>query len=410
MRRRVSFVLIVCSLVVAIGADWPQFLGPTRDGQSTETELSWAWPKGGPPIVWKMDVGQGWAGPVVAADRLILFHRVEYDEVVACLDPATGKNRWTFRYPTRYRDDFGFDEGPRATPVIAGNRVFTLGANGDLHGIDLTTGAKVWGRNLLADYGADKGFFGVACSPLVVGGKVLVNVGGKGAGIVAFDAATGKEVWKATDDPAGYSSPVLAEVGGKTLAVFLTLEGLVALAPETGAVAYTHAWKPRIRSSVNAATPLVRDGDIFLTVSYGAGAVLLRPKGGELEELWANDKSLSCQYNTPVRVGDYLYGAHGRVDARAVDLHCVEWKTGVVKWSQPKFGATSLIVVDRGLLGLTESGDLVRMAASPDGYKEITRATILGSPTRAVPALAGGRVFARDGSKLVCVQLRSAKE
>jgi hypothetical protein len=115
---------------------------------------------------------------------------------------------------------------------------------------------------------------------------------------------------------------------------------------------------------------------------------------------------LSCQYNTPVRVGDYLYGAHGRVDARAVDLRCVEWKTGAVKWSQPRFGAVSLIAVDGGILGLTEGGDLVRFDASPDGYTERARATILGSPTRAAPALANGRLFARDGGKLVCVKLK----
>lgn len=406
MSRHFFFLSALLLPVPLAAADWPQFLGPTRDGQSAETGLNWTWPKEGPPLVWKVDVGQGWAGPVVAGQRLILFHRVGNDEVVACLDPATGKEQWKFAYRTRYRDDFGFDEGPRATPLVAADRVFTLGANGDLHAIELATGKKFWERNLLADYQASKGFFGVACSPVLVDGKLLVNVGGRKAGIVAFDPATGKEVWKATDDPASYSSPVAAEVGGKTLAVFLTRDGLVALEPNTGKVRYTHPWRPRLNESVNAATPLIWKGDIFLSVSYGAGAVLLRPKGDGLEEVWANDKSLSCQYNTPVRVGDYLYGAHGRVDARAVDLHCVEWKTGEVKWSQPRFGAVSLIAVDGGLLGLTEDGALVRFDASPDGYKERARAAILGSPTRAAPALADGRLFARDGSKLVCVKLK----
>ena len=406
-----SRILVTIALAAAPGlalraGDWPQYLGPTRDGHSAETGLNWAWPKDGPPVAWSRPVGQGWAGPVVAGGQLILFHRVDDEEVVACLDPATGKETWKTAYRTRYRDDFGFDEGPRATPLIAGDRVFTLGANGDLHAFELATGKVVWARNLLTDYGADKGFFGVACSPLLAGGRLLVNVGGKGAGVVGFDPATGKEAWKATDDAAGYSSPVAAEVGGKALAVFLTRNGLVALDPATGTVRFTHPWRPRIRESVNAATPLVWNGDIFLTVSYGAGAVLLRPKGTEVEEVWAGDRSLSCQYNTPVRVGDYLYGAHGRVDARAVDLRCVEWKTGAVKWSQPRFGAVSLVAVDGGLLGLTEGGDVVRFDASPDGYTERARASILGSPTRAAPALAAGRLFARDGGKLVCVTLR----
>jgi outer membrane protein assembly factor BamB len=401
------FLLVLALLPLSLlAADWPQLHGPTRDGHSTETGLNWNWPKEGPPVAWTIDVGQGWAGPVVAGERLILFHRVENNEVVACLDPATGKERWKFAYHTRYRDDFGFDEGPRATPLIAEGRIFTLGANGDLHGLQLATGKKLWHRNLLDDYTADKGFFGIACSPIVAAGKLLINVGGKGAGIVAFDPATGKELWKATDDEASYSSPMVAEINGKPLAIFLTRDGLVALEPETGKVRYTHHWRPRQRDSVSAATPLVWKNEIFLSVSYSTGAVLLRPKGNELEEVWSNDRSLSCHYNTPVRVGDYLYGCHGRVDARNVDLRCVEWKTGTVKWSMPKWGAATLIAVDGGLLALTEGGDLVRFDSSPDGYKERSRATILGSPTRAAPALANGMLFARDEKKLVCVKLK----
>ena len=402
------FFSLACLVLATplFAADWPQFHGLGRDNQSAETGLNWNWPKDGPPIAWKIEVGQGWAGPVVAGERVILFHRVENDEVIACLDPATGKEKWKFAYRTRYRDEFGFDAGPRSTPVIAGDKLFTLGANGDLHGLELATGKKLWSRSLLADYEANKGFFGIACSPIVVGGKLLVNVGGRGAGIVAFDPATGKELWKANNDAASYSSPTVAEIDGKTLALFLTREGLVMLDPGTGKIGFTHPWRPRLNESVNAATPLVWKNDIFITVSYGTGAVLLRPKGAELEELWSGDKSMSCQFNTPVRVGDYLYGAHGRVDARNVDMRCVEWKTGAVKWSQPKFGSTTVIAVDGGLIGMTEAGDLVRFEASPEIFKEKARASILGSPTRAAPALADGRFYARDGKYLVCVKLK----
>lgn len=405
-RSLLAFSLALALPLTLSAADWPQLLGPNRDGHSTETGLNWDWSKGGPELAWKVDVGTGWAGPVIAGERLILFHRVGENEIVAGLDPATSKEKWKLSYPTKYRDDFGFDDGPRATPLIAGDRVFTLGANGDLHGIELATGKKLWHRNLLADYAADKGFFGVGCSPLVAGGKLLVNVGAKGAGIVAFDPATGKQEWKATDDPASYSSPTVAEIGGKTLAVFLTRSGLVALEPETGKVRHTFPWRPRIRESVNAATPLVWKGDIFLTVSYSTGAVLLRPKGDELEEVWSNDKSLSCQYNTPVRVGDYLYGVHGRADTGATQLRCVEWKTGTVKWSEPKFRVASLTAVDGGLLALTEEGELVRFDASPDAYKERGRAKVLEKPARSAPALSGGRLFARDSTRLVCLKLK----
>jgi outer membrane protein assembly factor BamB len=246
----------------------------------------------------------------------------------------------------------------------------------------------------------------VACSPLVVGGKLVVNVGGKGAGVVAFDPANGKELWKATDDAASYSSPTAAEIDGKPAAVFLTRYGLRVFDPANGKVLYELAWRPRINESVQAATPLVWKDEIFLTVSYSTGAVLVKAKGGELTEVWSNDKSLSCQYNTPVRVGDYLYGVHGRSDVGTAQLRCVEWKTGAVKWSEANFGVSALIAVDGGLLALTESGELVRFAASPDGYKEQGRAAILGDKTRSAPALADGKLFARDPKRLVCVSLK----
>ena len=407
MRRVAPALALTLALTPTLpAADWPQFLGPARDGHSLETKLVWNWPQGGPPIAWKKDIGSGWAGPVVAGGKLILFHRIEGDEIVACLDPATGQQHWTFKYPTKYRDDFDFDNGPRATPTVVDGTIFTLGANGDLHAIELASGKKLWGHNLRDDYKADKGFFGIACSPLVIDKEVLVNVGGKGAGVVAFDVAAGKELWKSTDDAASYSSPTVADIGGKRAAVFLTRFGLRVLDPSNGKVRYEFPFRPRLNESVQGATPLIWKDQIFLTVSYSTGAALLQAKKGELEEVWANDKTLSCQYNTPVRVGDYLYGVHGRADVGTAILRCVEWKTGAVKWSEPKFGVASLVVVDGGLLALTEAGDLVRFDASPDGYKERARATILSKPTRAVPALADGRLFARDGKKLVCVTLK----
>src|SRR5262249_43962375 len=151
---------LACGVVLVLavaGADWPQFLGPSRDGTSPETGLLKSWPAGGPPVLWEKKVGAGWSGPGGAGARGILLRRVEDNEVVECLDAATGKGRWRFEYPTNYRDDFGFDEGPRATPLVAGDRVYTLGAAGDLHCLDVKTGRRVWGRNVNDDYQVRKG-------------------------------------------------------------------------------------------------------------------------------------------------------------------------------------------------------------------------------------------------------------
>ncbi len=406
LRLLLPTALMLSSGPVAAGADWPQLHGPARDGHSAETKLDWDWPKGGPRVAWKVDTGAGWAGPVVSGEHLILFHRVADNEIVQCLNPATGKEKWKHSYPTKYRDDFGFDDGPRATPTVAGGTVFTLGPNGDFSAVELATGKKLWHRNLLADYRAGKGFFGAACSPLVMKDTVLVNVGGTGAGVVGFNVADGKEVWKSTDDGASYSSPVAAEIDGKPAAVFLTRAGLRVIDPVGGKSLYDFPFRPRDANSVQAATPLVWKDEIFLTASYATGGVLLSAKKGEVNEVWMNDKSLSSQYTTPVRVGDHLYGTHGRSDVGNAQLRCVGWKTGEVKWSEAKFGVAALIAVDSGLLALTEAGDLVRFDASPDGYKERARAALLTKPTRAAPALANGRLYARDGKQLVCVSLK----
>lgn len=394
-------------LLVLIGAaDWPQFLGPARDGTSAETGLARSWPATGPPVVWEKKVGAGWSGPVVADGRLILFHRLGDKEVVECLDAATGKEHWRHEYPATYRDDFNFDEGPRATPLSAGGRVYTLGAAGDLLCLDLKTGRRVWTRNVNDDYQVRKGFFGVGTSPLLEDGLLLVNVGGKGAGVVAFAADTGKEVWKATDDAASYSSPVAATLHGKRQVIFFTREGVLSLAPRTGEVLFRVPRRARINSSVNAAVPLVVGDLLFVSASYNVGAALFRVRpDGPPHEVWKADEVLSNHYNTSVHHGGYLYGIDGRQEY-GPRLRCVELKTGKVRWTRDKFGCAVFIVADGHLLGLTEHGDLVLIEATPEAYREKARATVLAKGCRAHVALADGRLYGRDGTKLVCWRLK----
>src|SRR5947208_1627147 len=206
----------------ALAEDWPQFLGPTRNGVYSGGDLAAKWSKGGPAVVWKKDVGQGFAGPVVSEGRLILFHRVGAKEVVEALNAETGAPIWTFDYPTQYRDDFGFDEGPRSAPTIAGGRVYTFGAEGMLHCIDFATGKKIWSVDTRSKFQVAKGFFGAAGAPLVDGDRVLLNIGGSGAGIAAFDVATGRLLWGSTNHEASYSSGVVATIQGVRHAFFLT--------------------------------------------------------------------------------------------------------------------------------------------------------------------------------------------
>ncbi len=417
-RRRRHSVAVLLSLLPAVcigaltgsgqpaaAADWPQFLGPTRNGISTETDLLTSWPAKGPPVLWERAVGAGFSGPVVAGPWLILFHRVGDKEVVECLEAATGKSRWKADYPTAYRDDYGKGDGPRSTPLVAGGRVFTLGAEGRLHCLDLNTGKVLWQRALHEDYQVPRNFFGVGTSPLLEGGLVIVNVGGKGAGVVALDQNTGKEVWRATDQHASYASPVAATIAGTRHLFVFTREGLVSLDPKTGAVRFSKRWRSRFQASVNAATPLVIGDYLFLSASYNTGAVLLRVHADGADEVWKGDNILSNHYSTSVAYQGFLYGFDGRQEEGA-RLRCVELKTGKVRWTREPFGCGSLILVGGNLIILAENGDLVSVEATPDAYHEKSRAAVLARPCRAPIALAEGRLFARDERKLVCWDLR----
>jgi outer membrane protein assembly factor BamB len=385
--------------------DWPQFHGPTRDGVSTETGLVATWPKTGPPELWKREVGAGYSGPVVAGEWLILFHRVDDEEVVEGLEAATGKKQWKHHYETKYRDSFGKGDGPRATPVIAGDKVYTLGAEGRLTCLKLKTGEKVWEHDLLAEYKPRKGFFGVGTSPIVEDERLFVNVGAKGAGIVAFNAGDGKELWKATDQEASYSSPVTATIDGVRHVFFFTRDGLVSLDPKEGTERFSLKFRSKINASVNAATPVIVDDHLFLSASYGTGALLLKVHKDKVDEVWKNDESLSNHYDTSLHVAGYLYGIDGRQEEGA-RLRCVEFKTGKVQWTEEGLGCASMIHADGRFVALTEGGDLVLIEPSAKEYKEKARASVLGSPCRAPLALANGRLYGRDGKTLICWNLK----
>ncbi|MCY3758476.1 MAG: PQQ-binding-like beta-propeller repeat protein, partial [Acidobacteria bacterium] len=255
-------------------------------------------------------------------------------------------------------------------------------------------------------FGVRKGFFGAACSPLVEDGRLFLNVGGRDqAGLVAFDARTGRVLWTATDDEASYSSPAMATLGGRRQVLFLTRTGLVSADPESGEVLFRFRWRARSRASVNAATPLSAGASIFLSSSYRTGAVQLRVKGTELETVWTSDESLSNHYSTSVIRGDHLFGFHGRQEY-GQSLRCVALKTGRVLWSRDGVGAGTLSLAGDRLVVLKENGELLLVAASPQAFRLIAKARILAPTVRAYPALADGRLFARNQKELVAVDLQ----
>ena len=386
--------------------DWPQFLGPRRDGTYQGKALP-KWPAAGLKVLWKQDVGAGFAGPAVDNGKLFLHHRLVDKEVLDCRDATTGKIIWRSSSPAGYEDQFGFDDGPRAVPTVSGARVFTLGANGLIKSTDARTGRLNWTIDCRKTFGAGKGFFGFACAPLVSGKNILINIGGPQAGIIALDAASGKLRWKSTHTEASYASPILATINQKPQALFFNRAGLASINPADGAVNFTHPWQPAIRASVNACTPVAAGNLIFISTSYGKGASVIAvdvADGKKIETLWSSDASLSCHYSSVVHHEGFLYGFHGRQE-RGCELRCVEMKTGKVQWSFPGLRAGSVMLAGTELLIFTERGELLRGAATSKFFRATARVQLMGATVRAYPALANGKLYVRNGRQLACFQI-----
>ncbi|MEZ5353404.1 MAG: PQQ-binding-like beta-propeller repeat protein [Bryobacteraceae bacterium] len=388
--------LLIAAAFLSDAQDWPQHLGPTRNGIYTGPYS----PKATPKRLWKHPLGAGFSSVAVAGSRVIAFHRQGSEEIIESIDPASGKTQWKHAYPTGYRDDFGFSEGPRATPAIDGDLVFTYGAEGTLTCVRLDTGKRAWQIDARKEFGVRKEFFGTACNPLVSGDRLLMNIGGaNGAGIVAIDKATGKTLWKALSSESGYASPTIATIAGAAHALFFTRDGLVDADPASGKIRFEHRWRSRSQASVNAATPIVSGSQVFITASYGTGAALLDLAQSPPKTIWSGDDSLSAHYATPVLRDGYLYGFHGRQEM-GQELRSVEWATGKVMWSVPGLRAGTVTLAGSDLFVLTESGELQIAPASPKAFKPARKVRVADSLVRAYPALAAGRIFVRTEESL----------
>lgn len=389
------------------GDDWPQILGPSRNAHAPNETLPAAWPPGGPKVLWRYPLGAGYAGAAVLGKRVVAFHRVEGKERVECLSLEQGKSLWKSDFAANYRGGIDPDIGPRCVPVLTTEAAFVFGAAGDLHCVELATGKQRWSRELYADYGGDEGYFGAGSTPVLVGGKLLINVGGRKAGIVAIDAASGKTLWQATDEAASYSSPTVVTLSGRQQAIFITRMNCVLVDPDNGQVTNLFPFGKR-GPTVNAATPLAFDDKLFVTASYGVGAVLAKLSGKSSTAVWTSDDTLSSQYATPVQQGGYLYGIHGREDVGVAELRCVEAATGRVCWQRPDFGVAHTVLAGNKLLLQKSDGHLVLAAANPAEYEELSATQLTTEPTRALPALAAGRLFVRTGSgggNLICLDI-----
>jgi outer membrane protein assembly factor BamB len=398
-RIRLAGLLALPSLAL-FAADWPQLLGPERNGVAPgPVSLKAA------KLAWKKDVGAGFSGPVVAGGKLILHQRNGDLETVDCMNAATGQRIWKYDYRTEYRDDFGFDEGPRGTPAIAEGRVYTFGAEGALHAFDLNTGNRLWRVDTHSRFKVQQQFFGDASSPLV-GDAVYLNVGGSG-GVAAFDKKTGDHLWSATTDEAGYSSPVFATIGNQRVILSFTRAGLVGI-DTAGKILFKFSWRSRSHASVNAALPVVAGNLVFLSASYNTGATVLELGGAQPKQLWSSDEALSNHYATSVLKDGFLYGFHGRQEF-GQSLRCIEMKTGKVRWNVDGFGAGTVTLAGDRLLVLRENGEAIVAPATPEAFRPESKAELLPAVVRSYPALADGRLFLRNEKTLAAYTLQESK-
>ncbi len=264
-------VAALAGLTAARAGDWPQILGPHRNGIA-DGERPAVWSGAGPKTLWRREVGRGFAGVAVVGGRAVLFNRLGNELVAEGLDAAGGQSQWKATFPTRYTSSISEDDGPRVVPLIHEGSVYLLGPGGELACVDLVSGKQRWFRQVFKEFHAPDGYFGAGSSPIVAGDKLLLNVGGNGgAGLVALSLADGSTVWKATDELASYSSPVAATIGGMRQIIFVTRLNVVSVDPRTGAVLFRFPFGAR-GPTVNAANPLVLGDHLFVSASYGVGA------------------------------------------------------------------------------------------------------------------------------------------
>lgn len=406
-------VIVPTMLVALIAAgvhagEWPQILGPSRNGIAAADErLAESWPAAGPTLVWRRDVGGGYAGVAVAGNRALLFHRVDNEEVVEALDAATGLPLWRSGHPTTFRPQVGGGDGPLCTPLVHDGRVIVFGAQGVLRCLDAATGAERWRRDTHREFGAPEGYFGAGSTPLVVAGHVIVNVGGarREAGIVAFSLETGANVWTKTSEPASYAAPVTASVDGADHVLFVTRYACLLLEPKSGEIRWQFAFGQR-GPTVNAASPIVLpDGHLLVTASYGIGSVYASFDTAAVTKRWEGTDALATQYCTPIARDGQIYCIDGRDDVPPAALKCLDAKTGVVRWAEPEIGYGTLLAADGKLIVAQTDGTLLLVRASEKRCEILARAHPLTGTVRALPALASGRLYVRDDATLVCLDV-----
>lgn len=387
----------------ARASDWPQFLGPNGDGTSDESGWNQDWNQRPPRELWRVEVGTGCSSIAVAGGRIYTMGNRRNRDIVWCLDADTGREIWSHDY-RESRDPNMYTGGPSATPLIDGDRVYTVSRSGVVHCLSAADGRVLWTRHYVDDFGGNKPTWGYAASPVVHGNLLLLDPGAADASVVAVNKLTGEEVWRAAGSGSGYAAPVVVGSGGNAVGVWFNAHGLVGHRLSDGQTAFHQEWKTSF--DVNATRPVRVGNAWFIGSGYGAGSARVDVSGTRTSVAW-RQSDVQLQFQNAVHHDGHIYAVSGDNRARA-ELVCIDFRNGRVIWSQRLSGNRgNVLLVDGKLIALSEQGEMVLAEATPSGYRELGQLQVLPRVVWAPPALVNGRLYARNNDgRLVALDLR----
>lgn len=386
--------------------DWSQWGGPTRNFVSNSKGLAASWPEKGPRQLWNRPLGQGHSAIVASGNRLYTMYSQGEQEIVIALAADTGKTIWEHKYdaPTagmNYKEGLG----PHSTPLLVGDRLFTVGAIGKFYALDKKTGKVLWFHDLWKEYNGRKMDRGYSCSPLLYKNTIILTLGGQGQTLIAFNPNDGSVAWKNQTLDMSPASPIIINVDGQDQLVAFMGKQIAGVDPNNGELLWTH---PHVTDwGLNISTPVWgNDNLLFISSAYNGGSRVLKLKqaGGKttVNELWFH-RRLRVHHGTAIRIGDYVYASSG--DFGPAFFSAVNIKTGEIGFQDRSFPKTSFLYADGKLIMLDEDGNLVLATASPTGLKVISKVSLMKNLAWTVPTLVGTRLYVRDRQTIAALDL-----
>ncbi|MEK7779919.1 MAG: PQQ-binding-like beta-propeller repeat protein [Verrucomicrobiota bacterium] len=393
MKITSCLAIIALSAVAGTAADWPNFRGPTHDGISKETGWTAAWPADGPKVLWKAKVGMGFSAVTVANGKAYTQGNTKDEDTIFCFDANNGTSVWKHTYAAPLDPKY-YEGGTSATPTVDGDRVYTISKRGIVHCLSAADGKVIWTKNLQEELGAKIPDWGFAGSFFIEGDLAILNIGTAGT---ALDKKTGKVIWTSGKEESGYSTPIPYDASGERAVMLAIKQDVIAVKIKDGKELWRFPWKTQY--DVNAANPILSGSKVFISSGYNRGGGVFDISKAPPAKVWEN-KNMRNHMASSVLWQGHLYG----VDEN--QLRCVVFDTGEVKWTDKVSGKGSLILADGKLIVLTERGELIVANPSPEGFKPISRAQVVGGKCWAAPTLANGKIYVRTGpGDVVCVDV-----